>query len=141
MVKSSIRKGFFLSATRSAKTRSHTPDRAQHMNRLCTLLYLPQRTGRSSRRMPERTAHSMKLMKHRLPSAGRPTATARLGHRTSIRLYYNSLNSCPKASICPLQQIKSSRVSEYVDTPYSLRFLGYHKCNCITERPLGALFE
>ena len=41
MVESIIRYWFFLSATRSAKTRSHTPARAQRMNRVCMLLYLP----------------------------------------------------------------------------------------------------
>jgi hypothetical protein len=41
IVESSIRYWFFLSFTRSAKMRSQMPDRAQRMNRACTLLYLP----------------------------------------------------------------------------------------------------
>ena len=38
MVESSITYWFFLFRTRSSKTRSHTPERAQHMNCMCTLL-------------------------------------------------------------------------------------------------------
>src|SRR5579875_3771459 len=41
IVESSIRYGFFRSATRSSNSRSHTPASAQRRKRLCTLLYLP----------------------------------------------------------------------------------------------------
>ena len=73
MVESIIRYWFFLSATKSAKMRSQTPARAQRMNRVCTLLYLPYRSGRSCQRAPERSTQKTPLTNWRLSAAVRPT--------------------------------------------------------------------
>jgi hypothetical protein len=55
MVESIIRYWFFRSATNSWKTLSHTPLSAQRPNRLCTLLDLPYRSGRSCQWAPDRS--------------------------------------------------------------------------------------
>jgi hypothetical protein len=54
-VASSIRYSFFGSSMRAANTRSQTPDFAQRVKRLWTLLYLPYRSGNSSHCAPDRS--------------------------------------------------------------------------------------
>src|SRR5436190_17635301 len=68
-VASSIRYSFLGSSMRAANTRSQTPDFAQRVKRLCTLLCLPYRSGSSSHCAPDRKTQRTPLTNRRLSFA------------------------------------------------------------------------
>ena len=78
---------------RAANTRSHTPDFAQRVKRLCTLLCLPYRSGNSSHCAPDRKTQRTPLTNRRLSFAVRPGSDFLPGNMSAIRAHCWSLSS------------------------------------------------
>src|SRR5215471_13553307 len=99
-VVSSMRYWLSGSPVRLAKTRSQTPALAHRVKRLCTLLYLPYRSGRSLQRAPDRKTHRTAFTNRRLLRPVRPGSPFFPGSKSSIRCHC-SFDSSYRLTIHP----------------------------------------